>query len=96
MKLPLKGSKEYRWLVSLTGLAIGLAWVAKDEYEHPKWTGIPRAAEMAVSDLSEWNRQFGPTDVNKWAIPASENEAILKRIEEGGKPQDLVPTKNTW
>ena len=32
MKIPLKGSKEYRALVTLTGFLIGVGWVAKDEY----------------------------------------------------------------
>lgn len=100
MKIPLKGSKEYRALVTLTGLLIGVGLVAKDEYENPKWTGIPKASEMSVDDLNGWNKQFGPTDANKWAIPASENERILKSMGDAQKPAESIPVpqrkKETW
>ena len=96
-KFPLKGSKEYRALVSLTGFAIGLAWVARDEMENPKWTGIPKASELSVDDLSEWNKQFGPKDQNKWAIPAQENERILKSLgSTSTASEEPIPKKETW
>ena len=96
-KIPLKGSKEYKALVTLTGILIGVAWVARDEMENPKWTGIPKASELSVDDLSEWNKQFGPKDQNKWAIPVEENERILKNL--GSRPavsQEPVVKKETW
>ena len=99
MKLPLKGSKEYRALVSLTGLGIGLAWVARDEMENPKWTAIPKASELSVNDLDEWNKQFGPKDVHKWAIPAQENDRILKSLGSSSVPIDAPTTvskRETW
>ena len=100
-RLPLKGSKEYNTLVTLTGLAIGLVWVAKDEYENPKWTGIPKAGQMDISDLSDWNKQFGPTDSNQWALPAPENEKILESLAASQKrtnPNESQerPKKTTW
>ena len=89
-------------MVSLTGLLIGLAWVARDEMENPKWTGVPKAAELSVSDLSDWNKQFGPSDPNKWAIPLNENEKILKDMN-GLKSSEEIPIvreqsrkKETW
>lgn len=97
VKLPLKGSKEYRALVTATGLLIGLGWVAKDEYENPKWTGIPKAASLGVEDLHEWNKQFGPADLNKWAIPASENTQILESLSKKSLEIDsLSGRKDTW
>ena len=98
-KFPLKGSKEYRALVTLTGFAIGLVWIAKDEYENPKLTAIPKASELSADDLGEWNKQFGPKDINKWAIPASENERILKSLEKidtASESQPIVSKKETW
>jgi hypothetical protein len=99
-KLPLKGSKEYKAMVSLTGLIIGLIWVAKDEMDNPKWTGIPKASELSVNDLSDWNKQFGPSDPHKWAISLGENERILKGMD-GSKadPNQAIQTsqkKETW
>ena len=95
MKLPLKGSKEYKALVSLTGLLIGLGWVAKDELENPKWTGVPKAAALGAEDLHEWNTQFGPSDPNKWAIPAVENLEMLKSL---GRRVEVAPSgkPDTW
>ena len=97
-KFPLKGSKEYRALVTAMGFAIGLVWVAKEEYENPKWTGIPKATELSIHDLGEWNKQFGPSDVNKWAIPASANEAILQQLAASSEPvpADIPKKKETW
>ena len=80
-RFPLKGSKEYNALVSLTGLGIGLIWVAKSEYENPKWTGIPKASQMSSDELSDWNKQFGPSDSTKWAISKDENEKILQSLD---------------
>ena len=104
-RLPLKGSKEYNMLVTLTGLAVGLVWVAKDEYENPKWTGIPKASQMDISDLNDWNKQFGPTDASQWAISVVENKKILESLtaEQKRKLDDIKeetesyrPKKNTW
>jgi hypothetical protein len=95
-KIPLKGSKEYKALVSLTGILIGLVWVARDEMENPKWTGIPKASELSVDDLSEWNKQFGPKDQSKWAIPVEENERILKFLGSTSQPEEPVKKKETW
>jgi hypothetical protein len=98
-RLPLKGSKEYNALVSLTGLAIGLVWVAKSEYENPKWTGIPKASRMSSDDLGEWNKQFGPSDLSKWAIPRSENEQILQSLDSKFSPPDdsvSLKKQSTW
>lgn len=100
-KFPLKGSKEYKALVTLTGLAVGLVWVAKDEYENPKWTAIPKASALSVDDLSDWNKQFGPKDSTKWAISMTENERILKTLDTNSvHPEPIVstvdPKKETW
>jgi hypothetical protein len=96
-KFPLKGSKEYRALVTLTGLAIGAAWVIRDEMENPKWTAIPKAAELSVEDLSQWNKEFGPKDASKWAIPAEENQRILANMSGGSQPEpEVVSKKETW
>lgn len=89
-RLPLKGSKEYNALVTLTGLAVGLVWVAKDEYENPKWTGIPKASRMSSDELGEWNKQFGPSDSSKWAISKDENERILHSLDEKKSPAESL------
>jgi hypothetical protein len=100
MKFPLKGSKEYRALVTLTGFAVGLAWVAGDEINNPKWTAIPKAAPLSVDDLSAWNMEFGPKDKNKWAIPAQENERILGTLgastSSSRSEETPVSKKETW
>ena len=85
-RFPLKGSKEYNALVTLTGLAVGLVWVAKDEIENPKWTGIPKASRMSSEELGDWNKQFGPSDASKWAISKDENEQILQSLDVKGLP----------
>jgi hypothetical protein len=100
-KFPLKGSKEYKALVTFTGLAIGLVWIARDEYENPKWTAIPKASALSVNDLNDWNKQFGPKDSTKWAISMTENDRILKALDETGispdaTPPDVIPKKETW
>lgn len=99
MKLPLKGSKEYNTLVTMTGLLIGLGWVAKAEYANPKWTGVPKAVPLGMDDLQEWNKQFGPSDMNKWAIPAAENSRILQQIQDSQKEEVYsasLAKKDTW
>ena len=98
MKLPLKGSKEYRALVTFTGFLIGVVWIAKDEYENPKLTGVLKAAPMPISDLASWNRQFGPTDVSKWAIGPAENEAVLSKLAHADTEEETIPSskKATW
>ena len=88
-RLPLKGSKEYNALVTLTGLGIGFVWVAKDEYENPKWTAIPKASKMSSDDLHDWNKQFGPSDASKWAISKEDNEKILQTLDT--VPANVVP-----
>lgn len=96
-KFPLKGSKEYRALVTLTGFAIGLAWVARDEMENPKWTAIPKASELSVDDLSAWNKEFGPKDQNKWAISAQDNARILESLGSSATPEPTpISKKDTW
>jgi hypothetical protein len=98
-KFPLKGSKEYRALVTLTGLLVGAVWIARDEMENPKWTAIPKASELSVDDLSSWNKEFGPKDLNKWAIPAQENEKILKSLsptKSETSEASHVQKKETW
>lgn len=96
MKLPLKGSSEYKLLVSLTGLVIGLVWVAKDEYENPKWTGVPKAAPMPISEYDTWNKQFGPTDPSKWAMTVAQRELVEEKMAL--KPEEaIIRTKTpTW
>jgi hypothetical protein len=94
----LKGSKEYNTLVTLTGLAIGLVWVAKDEYTNPKWTGVPKANQMDIDELSEWNKQFGPADVSQWAIPADDNAKILQSLAQTRITHDdeISEKETTW
>jgi hypothetical protein len=85
--------------MTLTGLAIGIVWVARDEYVNPKWTGIPKASQMDITDLSDWNKQFGPTDAAQWALPASENQRILDslayaKFQDSEEPERQK--KSTW
>jgi hypothetical protein len=97
-RFPLKGSKEYRILVSMTGLLIGLAWVARDEYTNPKWTLIPKAASMRATEIDDWNKQFGPVDKSKWAIPEQENAAILQALDPKKEVVEEPPVtkRATW
>jgi len=100
-RLPLKGSKEYNALVTVTGLAIGLIWVAKSEYENPKWTGIPKASRMSSDELGDWNKQFGPSDLTKWAISKDDNEKILQSLDATkntvlSPPTEQVSKTATW
>ena len=85
--------------MTFTGFLVGLVWVAKDEYENPKWTGVPKTSEMPVDVLQDWNKQFGPTDLNKWAIPAEQNQQILKgmMVKKDDDQEVVVSNKrDTW
>lgn len=84
-------------MVTLAGFAVGVVWVMRDEMENPKWTAIPKAAELSVDDLGLWNKEFGPKDVNKWAIPADENQRILTAMGTSAQPEpEPVNKKETW
>lgn len=97
-RFPLKGSKEYRMLVTATGFLIGLVWIARDEYVNPKLTATPKAGAMSSSEIEDWNKQFGPTDRSKWAIPSEKNAEILKTINQSAAPVVVETTtkRATW
>ena len=94
-KLPLKGSKEYNALVTMSGLLIGLGWVVRDELENPKWFGVPRAIRMESSEIEGWNKQFGPKDENKWAVSPEENSKILNYLNKNEKIE-IGPKTEKW
>ena len=37
-----------------------------------------KVSEMPVDFLQDWNKQFSPADLNKWGIPADENQELLR------------------
>ncbi len=96
-RFPLKGSKEYRLLVTATGFLVGLIWIARDEYANPKWTATPRAGAMSSAEIDDWNKQFGPADKSKWAIPLEKNAEIIKSLNPAPVATvPEVPKRATW